>query len=947
MGTADYMSPEQALGEPTDHRSDIYSLGIVLYELFTGVLPFQGETMISRLSERVHKKAPSPKRDHPDLPDYLVRIISQCLERDPGARYQSVDQVLADLQREQVSSHHRIASVFRSKALRIAAAAGVAAAIGLVAYWGLSGRGGNVAREGASATAPSVSLAILPFRNASGDAELNWLGQSLSETLRTEVGQSQEWRTISSDRLFQILRDLRLPADAEFDENTLRRLAEFSSATTLVWGQYARFGDRIRIDATLRDLKSQRTFPLKVEAAGENDILRTIDVLAQEIRQNLTTSRVVVQQLEQNAFKPSTESVPALRSFTDGLQLGRAGKHIDALKSFESATQADPKFALAWARMAQTHSTLGQGEEARQASRRAVLLSVGLPSQERFLIAANDARISSDNSRAIESYENLAKVLPDDTDVRFALGGLYETTGSFDKALNEFRSVLARDPKHIDALFAVGRVEIQRKNPQGALEPLSAAVALTVQIENDEARGRILNAIGIAYKRLNKPQDAMRYYEEALVIRRKLGQKAGIASTLNEMAQIQDMLANSHAALTNYREALALNRELGNNLGTANALLNLGSHFSDRALYDDALVHLKEALQMYRQLGNTNFEALSMSNIGNVYLSQGSSDEALTYLTQSLQLREKLGIPADLAQTHHNLGETYVQLGQLDQALDHYLKAVEFRRTSGDRRGAAIETYSMGAVFELQGRYEAARSSKEEAFHTFRELEDRTYWHAQVQAGYGAVLSQIGKWDEAQTHLDEGLKLGRESNNRSVLAQILVWQGEDALLRPDVAAARPKCEEALRVATEAGDQAFLLLAQGCLSRIEIAESRYREAVRRLRDVSQRAEKAGLRHLAVEAGVSLGEAYLGLKNHTASRKELEGALDRARKMGLRPLEAKGHFLLGRLYRATGNEGLATAQIAEARRIIETLVTESKEPRVRQRRDFASIMATPSN
>src|SRR5207249_8020925 len=84
LGTVEYMSPEQAMGEVADFRSDIFTIGIILYELFTGERPFKGETPMSRLSERVHKTAPDPRAIYADVPSYLAQIIARCLERDPA-----------------------------------------------------------------------------------------------------------------------------------------------------------------------------------------------------------------------------------------------------------------------------------------------------------------------------------------------------------------------------------------------------------------------------------------------------------------------------------------------------------------------------------------------------------------------------------------------------------------------------------------------------------------------------------------------------------------------------------------------------------------------------------------------------------------------------------------------------------------------------------------------
>ena len=148
-------------------------------------------------------------------------------------------------------------------------AAGTLAVAVAIGGWALKGKiAGNPASK--AAVGPQVSLAILPFRNGSGDAQLDWLGGTLPDMLSADVGESAQLRTISSGRLNQVLSDLRISAGSNIDPTTMGRIAEFSNADTVVWGQYAKFGEQIRIDATLRDLKNQRApISLKVEAANE------------------------------------------------------------------------------------------------------------------------------------------------------------------------------------------------------------------------------------------------------------------------------------------------------------------------------------------------------------------------------------------------------------------------------------------------------------------------------------------------------------------------------------------------------------------------------------------------------------------------------------------------------------------------------------------------------
>ncbi len=772
-GTIGYMAPEQARGEPVDQRVDIYAFGLILYDLLVGrVRHVQGgTTAVAELMGRM-QRAPRPVRElDPDIPADLDRIISRCIAPDANDRFQTTADLLKALGQLDDEGHliagttasvqlpslpvdipapvpqrRRLPAI--SPTLAIAGAAVVLTIVGVLVVAPLfRDRGGS--GPAATPTGQGQStLAILPFRNASGDPSLDWLGASLAEILRTEIGQSSTLRTISSDRLQQLLTDLRIPAGSTLDPATLRRLAEFSNAQAVMWGQYLSFGNEIRIDATIEDLQGQRAIPLKAQAPNQNALVGALGELAKNVRESL--GRSDANDLSATSAKPSSQSLPALRVYNEGLALRRQGKHSEALKKFEESTKEDSEFALAYARMAETYKTLGYDNEADQASRRASALSEALPPREKYFILAGHARILGDLGKAIESYENLLKAAPEDLETRFELARLYEDTGRLDDARENYLRVLKDDPKEVNTLLAAGRVEVRRREPQAALEYLNQALTLAIQFDNSEARGNILNAMGIAYRRLNKPDEALRYYKEALDIRRRLGQKGGVAASLSEIAQINATMGQPAEALKNYTEALQLRREIGDTQGIGNTLLNLGNLHQDRGDYGNALKLYRESLQFQREVGNKTYEAMLLNNIGGVYFNQAQYEDARTYFERALVLREELKSAGEIAQTVHNLAEVNLRIGQYDKALELYLRALDLDRTGGNKRGVALRSYSVGTLFEYQGRFGAALSSKDEAVKTFEGLGDNSPVMAEMLAGHGNALSQVGRFDEGR-----------------------------------------------------------------------------------------------------------------------------------------------------------------------------------------------------
>ena len=950
VGTMEYMSPEQALGKDLDQRSDLFSLGLILYELLTGVMPFKAESAVASLIKRNQERAISVSDHDGTIPVALSNIVGKALERDPALRYQTAAEFLRDLEAWQGKS--------AAATLRFPTSGkpwgqtvpwhwiGGTAAVLVLAVAGFLLRGKLSAPSTKTATGPAVSLAILPFRNASADQGLNWLGSSVAETLSTDVGQSSHLRIVSPERVSQILRDLRIAPDTALDSATVQRLAEFSNADNVVWGRYTRFGDQIRIDATIQDMKHGHTITLS-ESATDNKILGAIDLLAGDIRSNLALSRSTVKELQGQSFKPSTNSLPAMHDYDDGLQLARRGSFLEAAKQFEAATKEDPQFALAYSELAKTYANLGQDDDAEHASRKAVELSDQLPPTEKYLIQASHEQIQRDYPKAIEAYENLAKAAPDNADVLFELAGLYKKSSAYDKAREEYTKVLTLDPKRVDALLEIGRVESYSGNQQKALEYLTRAQALTVEFGNDEEKSMILQAMGVAYANLNKHEDALRNLRESLEIKRKLGLKKGMAMSLDAMATSEDVLGKPDQALKDYKEALALWQGLGDKVGTGDVLNDLGQFHVDHGQYDEGLKMFKESLQDEIDVGNQGNQGIVLNNIGNAYLLKADYQNARSYFEQALQLREQLKVPIDIAEDLHNLGDTSGKMGQYDQALEQYLRALDLRRSSGDKRGAAFESSSMGLVFGYQGRYGAALSAEEDALKTFRDLQERGYWLAEILGYNGNALAQVGRSDDAQKSLEEAMNAAREAKNQVTAAEIQGYQGDNAFYRGDYKAAAALYDEALKTAPHTSGLDLILVSKFNVAKVAVKQGRLQAAASSLSKLSQDADSMGLKYVAVECSIYHAEALMNLKSYEPARKELESALSKSEKLGLKALLAQSHYLLARDLELAGKAADAPEHYRQARKILDEIQEEAKTDSIVKRSDLSPIYAHPTS
>jgi tetratricopeptide (TPR) repeat protein/predicted Ser/Thr protein kinase len=946
VGTMEYMSPEQALGKPLDQRSDIFALGLIFYEMLTGQMPFKADSTIASLIRRTQEPV-APVSDHDaTIPRSVSSIVHKCLERQLELRYSTAAELLADLETWQgkragatLSFEPKIGPWGRTIPWPSITAGLIVVVLAIAGYRFRDNLfSSSPARTNAG---PAISLAILPFRNASGDPSFDWLGSSLAEMLSTDVGQSPKLHTVSPDRLHQIFTDLRISPTTSLDPTVIHRVADFSTADRVVWGQYAKFGDQIRIDATMQDIKSGNTVTLKADIPSEKDIPGAIDRLADSIRQKLALSDDVLKELKASSFKTTSQSVDALRDYNQGVGFQRDGKNLEAQKQFEAATKADPNFALAFSRLAQTYSILGYDNEAEQSAQKAVLLSQNLPSAEKYLISAIHSQVVKNYPEAIKAYENLAKASPDNSDVESALASLYKESGNLPKAREYYQKLLTTNPKDVAATLELGRVALKSGDPQGSLDPLSRAHTMAIQVDNQEQEAASLHFMAVAYAMLSKPEESVRNEEEALAIWRRIGQKRGLALSLNEMAMVQALLGKPRDALANFQQALEVRREIGDKRGLGDTLIDLGNFYNDRGDHDQALKMYKEALQLQRDLGNESLQAICLNNIGTVYSETGQYEDSLTYYQQALELREKSKEPRDIVEAVHNLGETSAQMGQYDQAISYYLKALDLRRSMDDPRGAAIESYSLGTLFDYQGRFGAAINSKQEALKNFRDIKDRTSWMAKMLDGVGEALILAGRGEEAKDYLDQGLSLARELKTDGVIAEALGFQGDAFFYRGDLKSARASYVQAIQAAEQSKEPNTILLAKANLAKVDVREKRSQAAISSLRSLIRQADELGLKYTSVESSIFMAEAMMQTLDYAHARQELGRALLLSDKLGMQPLSARAHYLLATIDQNSGSSSDGNDNYREALRLLDGMQMDSGAENLLQRADLKAM------
>lgn len=321
MGTVSYMSPEQARGTRVDHRSDIFSFGIVLHEMLAGQTPFQGDSAVETLNAIL--KEPTPRLPALDSEQTegstfeLQHIIDKCLAKEPSKRYQEAEELLVDLRsaRRRLESGPLMASTRPARTnlwmYATAAVASILLAIGAVwIFWPQTSD--QVVPSTSQQSKPS--LAILYFENASGDPDLDWLKDGLTDMLVTDLSQSPNLDVLSMEHLYQILREMDRLETPIASLDSLQEFAQRADTQTVIVGSFMKAGENVRINIRVQDAASGKILDTeKIDGAGEASLFSMVDELTRRIKARFDIAQTA--DTDQDLVNVTTESAEAYRYY--------------------------------------------------------------------------------------------------------------------------------------------------------------------------------------------------------------------------------------------------------------------------------------------------------------------------------------------------------------------------------------------------------------------------------------------------------------------------------------------------------------------------------------------------------------------------------------------------------------------------------------------------------
>ena len=448
MGTPAYMSPEQAAGEGIDSRSDLYSLGIVTYEMLAGEPPFTGPPRVIVSRQLVDRPAPLGAA-RPDLPETITDAVMYALEKIPEARWQSgavfrralLGEPTPVLPMEPVKRRRRLRRAALALTLLVLAASGLG--IGLKA------------RSNATAGSnPRLAMLVLPFDNLQDDPALAWLHDGSVNMLALALSQWRDLGVVDQDRVHDLLQQSRVADDEPIGLSEARRLGRKAGAGTVVLGDYSKGGDSLRLTARAYDVATGARLEV-VEAAGNAaaDVRPLFDQLAGRL---LDLSGAPAGRQNPLA-QVTTESLEAYRAYLLGLEHLNHWELAPAEAAFRRAVSLDSTFSLGYFKLGQTRGwILGAADTVgRNAVLQASRFAGRLPDRERGMIGAYRALLDGEYERSQQLYRGLLATDSIDADAWYGLGDAFfhdsvagSTPAGMTRSLKAFRRALVLDPQY-------------------------------------------------------------------------------------------------------------------------------------------------------------------------------------------------------------------------------------------------------------------------------------------------------------------------------------------------------------------------------------------------------------------------------------------------------------------------------------------------------------------
>jgi len=730
IGTIQYISPEQAEGEKADLRSDLYSLGIIIYEMLTGEKPFKAETYTGYIQKHIHEKPKPPSKINPSIPSYLEKIILKCLEKDKHSRYQKAEEILHDLEEHKVATRPLVPPIRTKKLFKAAYASVLVLLIVAVAYLWIKRRplGPFLTEDWGK------SIAVLPFENNTGDENQDYWGKALSNMLTHDLLQSKLIRILTEDRLLEILERLNLQEAKSYTSEDFKKVAVQGRISHILTGTYTKAEDTFRIYTKLQNIVTgEFKGSYKVEGEGESTFYSAVDQLTPWVKSQFNIPHdEIAADWDRDIGEILTASPQALKLYTLGKQYYEEGKFRESIEILGEAVNIDPGFVLAYKRISENYHYLGEIDQAKKYAQMAfsLLNQDRVSVRERHLIEGWAFTILEDSlDKAIESYKKLLQDYPDDEDGNVYLGGIYRQMEEWDLAIEQFEKVQKINP----LLACENFVFIYRAK---GLYDEARKILLANQEIFEESTFR--SHLSIIYFCEGKSDLALREAEMAF----SLAPEDYNVELIGSIYYVKDNFKKAEEDFRQLLEKKSPQSQLNGRFWLAHLYLTQGKYEKCR----------KEVIQVIEDSRKSNLkpsETKYMLFLAYLNLRKNHYREALNVLIKAEETASQSNLTLLKIFALHFRGLVYLKMNDLSEAKNTAEQLKQLIEITGNRNNTRYYYHLTGMISQEEEAFSSSISDFEKALFLFPHQQDIYDEHAFYLNSLASAYYQTGELDKA------------------------------------------------------------------------------------------------------------------------------------------------------------------------------------------------------